>query len=235
MSKSYLEDCTGFVKLRERLGVDIYDNIQSSHLSNILAYIIDSRYRTVKDLSPWIKKQVDNPTQIIKEVLAKIPSKTKPDEQVIEVLKFVINNLTYTTDNKQYSKNEFWAKASETLYNLKGDCEDGAILMYVLCRLKGIPANRLYVWAGDVKSTATAPTGGHSCLLYKSTYFPYNFIPLDWCYYPNKKLIKQRNLLELKGKDINEFNKLGNIEWSNYRRTWFIFNEDKSFSRLKLR
>ena len=235
MSKSYLEDSTGFVKLRERLGVDIYDNIQSSHLSNILAYIIDSRYRTVKDLSPWIKKQVDNPSQIIKEVLAKIPSKTKPDEQVIEVLKFVINNLTYTTDNKQYSKNEFWAKASETLYNLKGDCEDGAILMYVLCRLKGIPANRLYVWAGDVKSNEFANTGGHSTLLYKSTYFPYNFIPLDWCYYPMTKTIEQRNLLDLQGKQINEYDKQSNKLWSNYRRTWFIFNEDKSFSRLKLR
>lgn len=47
--------------------------------------------------------------------------------------------IEYTEDHVLYGCQEYWARPTETLYNLKGDCEDTAILFCSLCKCMGIP------------------------------------------------------------------------------------------------
>lgn len=48
--------------------------------------------------------------------------------------------ITYESDEVLYGTHEFWSRPTETLYHLKGDCEDSAILMCAICHYMGIKA-----------------------------------------------------------------------------------------------
>jgi len=224
----------GMVNKLKRDGIDIYESIQNSFISNIVTYILDSRYRDSIKLSNWIQEQVKGDNEIIKKVVAKIPKRASPDDQMIEILKYVRNKLTYRSDQTVWRTPEMWQKAEVTATIWTGDCEDGAILMYILAIKMGIKIHRLHIWAGWVKQSSTASTGGHCCLFYKPTYWPYNFMALDWCYYPSNTAIKNRNLLFLDGKEIYELDQRGDLKFSYYRSSWFLFNEEKSYSKITM-
>jgi len=72
------------------------------------------------------------------------------DEIAYESLMYVMDNIKYTPDKSQYGMNEYWCFNYETLNSKKGDCEDGAILLYSLMRKNGIPAWKIRLNAGLV-------------------------------------------------------------------------------------
>lgn len=47
--------------------------------------------------------------------------------------------IKYTEDIDLYGTVEYWARPTETLYNLKGDCEDTAVLFCSICLCMDIP------------------------------------------------------------------------------------------------
>lgn len=238
---------------------EVFDNIYQGVIRHIVSYIIDSKYRKSLRLSPWILKQVNPiPSEVI-EVAKDIPDGKNNDETMINILKFV-RELIYHGDLGTFKMREHWNTIVESLtrWYIKDsngdiklvytswrkpieypdcfraiDCEDGMILIYGLARAKGISENRLWAWAGDVQTNSYAETGGHACLFYRPDNYPYNFIPIDWCYYPTSKAMNRRNLLTLFNKEIIEEDRASNIHWSNYQRTWFIFNEKQSMSYIK--
>ena len=213
---------------------DIFKFKMDGLIKTFVYYMIDSKYRKSVELMKWIKPQKDN--EYVLRAAAEIPDKTNYDEQMLECWKWVYNNIKYIGDTAHWGYSEKWSKVEETLEIKKGDCEDMHNLLYCLCRAKGIPANRMLIWAGSVKARKTAPTGGHCSLLYYPEQYPMNPCFMDVCYYPNQKKIKDRNLFTLIDKDLIEWmkgnNKWGRI-WSSYKKTWFIFNEDFSSSRYK--
>lgn len=46
--------------------------------------------------------------------------------------------IRYCSDKELYGYSEYWARPTETLYNMAGDCEDTAILFCSLCKCMGI-------------------------------------------------------------------------------------------------
>ena len=55
-------------------------------------------------------------------------------------LYLVQTGIEYESDDVNYGVAEYWARPTETLYHLKGDCEDTAILFCSICRYMGIKA-----------------------------------------------------------------------------------------------
>lgn len=64
--------------------------------------------------------------------------------RVDALLLMIQSSVIYTSDDEVYGCNEFWAKPLETIYHMKGDCEDTAILFCSVCKYMGIDAIMLY-------------------------------------------------------------------------------------------
>jgi len=206
-------------KIMEKFGDVIFNYLQQSYIDKIVCYITNSKYRKAINLKSWIKEQVVNPSPLVKEIVKKIGINNDSDIQIMNILKWTKKNIKYKTDSSVWKMVEYWQTADETLQKGTGDCEDGAILLYVISRLTGIHTNRLLLFAGDVNG------GGHCWLGYKPNYYPLNFCFMDWCYWYSAKNISTRTKFFIKGKEIS-----GDI---NYIKIWFAFNEEKSFTGLK--
>jgi len=98
------------------------------------------------------------------------------DEKALNCFRKVRRDVTYVAD---LNPGEFWQFAFETLERKKGDCEDGAIYMYVMMLNSGIPYWRIRLNAGDVQG------GGHAYLTYLREEDNQWYI-LDWCYWPKE-------------------------------------------------
>jgi len=226
---------------------DIYKYAQSNLISDFIYYLIDWNKRRSVELSKWIKNEVSNPSEAVKAVVAKIKTEDNFDMQVWQVMNWVQDFLVYKGDLTHWKANEYWATPDEILTGtsvvnnvnygpLEGDCEDGAILNYVLCRLKGISANRLMIWCGMVQANINALSGGHACLFYKPINYPLNFSTLDWCYYPVKTKINERSSFTFVDKDILEEDRINQTKQNScYKNTWFAFNEDFGWNYFKPR
>lgn len=214
---------------KQSITSEIYNYVKTNYITNIVSYIINSNYRKSVNLQSWIKSQVDNPTIKVQDFAKEIEDSTDYDIQIMNILRYVRKEIEYTSDLVDWKADEYWQTGQETLTLLKGDCEDGAILIYLLARLKGIPSNRLLLFAGDVNG------GGHCWLGYKPSGYPIDYSFIDWCYwYDNSEMIT-RNKFHIEGTKIFEHsydNELTPLKESNYLEVWFMFNEDSSYTKL---
>jgi len=210
---------------------NIESHVRSSLLGNVIYYMIDRKYRTVVNVQKWLKEQVveyqDNEELV--SIARSLIGKTD-DATAVNVLKWVHDNTTYVTDDKKWNMPEKWEKALNVFQTQKGDCESGATLIYILSRLAGIPASKLWIMAGDVKG------GGHAWVAYIPDEFPLNFGFMDWCYWYKNHPLTYRNLFQVSGQRIIEDRKQGDgyqqVD-SNYFKLWFVFNEEKSYRSFR--
>lgn len=209
----------------------MFDYLYSRSILDPVYYIIDSKYRTSKYLVSWIKHQVDNPSTTLKAVCSKIKTTKNPDLQIKHIQNYVVKRMRYIGDTKKWGIPEYWQPANQTVRDFEGDCEDGAIFMYVLARMKGIPANRLMLMAGNVFARTAAKTGGHAWLAYKPFRYPLNWTIIDWCYAPDLQSIDDSNKYIIQGKMIKSLIK--EIPYTWYYYIWFAFNEEVSFRELR--
>lgn len=223
--------------LMEKHGETIFEYIPSLSINKILTYVLNSDYRKAIILKDWIKRQVENPTEIIQQIVMEITSSDDYDRQMDYIYRWVKSNFHYLGDPEQWKMSEYWQTAEESLTSLQGDCEDGAILQYVLARLKGIPANRLLLFCGWVQNAPTAKQGGHCYLGYKPKNYPLNWAFVDWCYYGTNQIMDKRNLFTVIQKKTFEFVRLSENECqkidSRYKDIWFAFNENMSFTEMR--
>jgi hypothetical protein len=110
----------------------LYDYVESKGLFYPIYYMIDHKLRTSVRLSGWLKDQVDTPCQELKDFCKDI-KKDNYDYIVTDVLRKVIKNFKYITDDKKWKVKEKWQTPKESLTSGTGDCEDGAILIYCAC------------------------------------------------------------------------------------------------------
>lgn len=216
----------GFMK---KGGEPLYDYVANSYFQNIILYIINSKQRKSVNLRDWLFDEMQIHTSEMTEVLNKISDKDNYDAQVIECLSWVKKNILYVGDSTSWEMTEYWQTPQETILRRTGDCEDGAILLYNLCRLKGVPANRFLILTGDVLG------GGHCWLGYKPQNYPLNFAFLDWCYWPNLGSVSGRNKFYInKNSEILEYNGITEEGvTSNYYKIWFGFNESTNIINFK--
>ena len=157
-------------------------------------YRIDWRKPNYVDVKTFLQEQVMSAWQMKQD--GRIPTLTgTADEKVRKALIWVHDNITYEKDEKRFGVVEKWQTLMETLAFKKGDCEDGAILLYCIARVNGVSAGQLNVVAGDVQG------GGHCWV----EYFPDEFYTddaditdrdtwytIDWCYWYDKRKFNQR-------------------------------------------
>ena len=200
---------------------ELFSFIQGSKLQHYVSYMIDRNYRKSVKLKRWIKEQVDEPSQFLLNTVDEISDSPDHDTQMKYVFDWVKSKIKYVTDTKQFGNVEYWQEASKTAGGRQGDCEDGAILMYVLARLKKVPANRMLLMCGSVTG------GGHCWLAFKPYCYPLNFVFMDWCYWPSKASVAYRKKYAIVDKTI--------YNGGNYKSLWFAFNEEFACKGLKKR
>lgn len=209
---------------KDKLNDTVFDYVQNSSWSTIIQWIINSKYRTSIRLSNWLSTM---DLSKIDTILSEIPDSDDYDEQVIYCLRWVKNNITYIGDTQHWGITEYWQTVEETLDSKEGDCEDGAILLYWLCRRKGVPINRLLLMCGDVDG------GGHCWLAYRPIQYPLNYVFIDWCYYPNINMIPNRYFYYIRnGNSIEEYDNTSEYLDGPYNKLWFAFNELYSYPSL---
>jgi len=135
------------------------------------------------------------------------------DSKAVNGLKWVINNITYTSDDSEstYKAGEYWAYPYQTLKHRAGDCEDMSILLANILIKSGIPYWKVRLMAGDVVG------GGHCYVTYYDATND-RWVLLDCCYNANTKNISDR-------KDYKEE--------ASYKTVWFSWNRDFCFSNEK--
>ena len=84
------------------------------------------------------------------------------DRKVYKIEKWVMKNIQYRSDKKQFNVNERWTLPMETLRRKKGDCEDGSILTMSMAVTAGVPVERLRLYA-----PIAIPNAWHACVAYQ--------------------------------------------------------------------
>lgn len=202
---------------------EMFSYVESNWIVKAIAYIIDSRLRKAVTLVPWLSEQVDNPSPELIEavnIATKGIDKSDYDARALACLKYVAKNIKYVGDMEQYKMQENWAIANDVLRTKQDDCDGGGTLLYVMCRLAGIPANRLLCLCGDVVG------GGHFWVAYKPQQYPLNWVFLDWCYWYNQNSIDGRPKFYIQDQTIYG-------EDNRYKKIWFAFNDKKSYFGLR--
>ena len=131
------------------------------------------------------------------------------DEKALNGLKWIIKNIRYVKDEKEYGREEYWAMPWQTMKRKRGDCEDGSNLLYCILLKSGVPYFRIRQTAGDTSA------GGH-CY---TTYLPENndhWVNLDWCYFPKKTPVSERP--DYKDETL-------------YKGVWFSFNLEHAYEK----
>jgi len=213
----------------------IFEYIQSKYFEKFVRYVIDSKYRKAVHLKSWLKAQSEQPKIDVETFSDTIHDFKNVDAQITEILRTIKKKVTYKTDTVLWGFMEKWQTAFETVSSMKGDCEDGAILMYIIARLHGVPANRLLLFAGTVYDPYRKKYGGHCWLGYRSKNYQLNWTFQDWCYYYDNRGCNVRNKFYIKDKKIHEYKLVGNgyrKVASNYIEIWFGFNEEGSYTSL---
>lgn len=198
----------------------LFNYIESKSVWYPLYYVLDHRVRDSVNLQKWVKEQLDNTSDEVKQLAATFDSKQDADYIITDILRWVQKNIKYITDNKVYKVPEKWQSAAETLSLKTGDCEDGAILIFTLARLCGIPENRLLIMCGSVDG------GGHAWLSYRPSEYPLNWCFMDWCYWFDRSTPSSRTKYYIKDTTIY------NDPKNQYYSIWFAFNDSSSYKGI---
>ena len=186
-------------------GVVFKDISNQGFFKTWYSYITDSKYRTRVFLHKFLENQIIHPDKDLKIMADSFRQLSpKPDERIIEILKFVHKNVRYVDDRTNFNKIEYWAEAWETLLKGSGDCDDINSLIWVLARLSGM--SPLQVWS----AIGTTTIGGHYWLMYFS-FKTDKWYSIDGTYYPDKRPINFRPVFKLSS--------------TKYKIIWAIFND----------
>jgi predicted transglutaminase-like cysteine proteinase len=72
-----------------------------------------------------------------------IANQFKPIKEKLELVNDFSNKLPWIADPDIWKREDYWATPFETITTFGGDCEDIAIVRYMLLRLMGIPDDKL--------------------------------------------------------------------------------------------
>lgn len=210
---------------------EAYDYLQDNNLmTRIIRYVINRhKIRQSVWLKPWLETQVEDAKtdrlfqEFVQSKLSTLIGSGKYDDIMSRILSICMNRkgtLTYVGDQKEWDTPEYWQTYSETFRKRTGDCEDGAIFMYVMARAAGVPSNRLLLMCGDVTG------GGHCWLAYRPERDPLNFRFMDWCWYATSQRMYSRPSFAIVGNIISGADK-------SYIKLWWCFNETNTYGSLK--
>lgn len=158
---------------------------------------------TVNECAMYLEYPSKEIKNLVKEVVG-VTSEDSNDEKAYKILRWVQENIKYKSDLQNYGQVEWWTTPSETIGRMSGDCEDGAFLIHSMMLNAGIPWERIRTYGGEVMVGQGAATGGHGWTAYKRETDD-EWVVLDWCYYPNTRLIADRTHMEDDMKYIDDW------------------------------
>jgi len=137
------------------------------------------------------------------------------DQKAYKIWQWVTKNIRYQSDYRMHKRREYWQIPSDTYLSLKGDCEDGAILMVRMWLDAGIPAHQCKLCAGYVEVNKKAV--GHAYAIYLKEHTK-DWIIMDWCYWQHKIPSRWR------------FNK-SHADCPEYKEIWWTTNDKISWAQ----
>ena len=144
----------------------------------------------------------------------KVPTFSGTDDEIaIQALKWVMKNIKYVSDKSQYGYEEYWEYPYQVLKRKRADCEGGMLLLASILLKSGVKYWKVRATAGLVKIPRQHGFTGHAYLTYYCEETD-KWVILDWCYYPTKIPISERE-------DYKD-----NV---NYQDVWFSFNQKYIF------
>jgi hypothetical protein len=168
-------------------------------IETVYYYIIDSKFRKSVSLQRWLNESIAELTEEL-PVLG-----DKPDDALArKCLAWVKGMMQYTGDTVTWGMTEKWQTPKESILSGKGDCEDGAILLYCLMKKNGFTDDQVFITCGNVNG------GGHCYVVYVSSKDAVHHA-LDWCYWPTDSLRVKY------GENPNYF--FGTKEWFRFNST----------------
>lgn len=178
-----------------------------SLLKKVIYYMLDWKTRKQVNLEQWIKDNLSIPFQIYED-LADIKD-MKTDDKMKAILRYVHTKITYVSDKVTWGVEEKWQTPQETWDLKKGDCEDGALLIYAIAQMFNIPDYQLFITASDVEG------GGHCYVVYISDRDALAY-PIDWCYWFTRSVAMKTPYVE-------------RYEYYGGEEEWFRFNKSGSY------
>jgi len=139
------------------------------------------------------------------------------DDKALTTLKFVASRIKYQSDKEHFGKPELWKNPEYTYQERLGDCEDGALLLISLLRINGVPAYKVKLCAGYVKSGNSK--AGHAYVIYLAD--NNEWYVLDWCYWYKES--------------INAFKKIPHKDMTNYLDIWWTANDVYTWAQKSTR
>lgn len=180
-----------------------FSRVSDNWMVSTVSWLIDSKYRKYKRLDYFLKDQLTAPEPNLVEIAQQF-SKYPYDARIIEVLKYVYGKIKYRLDSANFGMEEYWATAFETYEHGFDDCDGINGLIYVLARLSGIPAFKMFCSIGDTSS------GGHFWVNYMSTNTD-KMYSIDGTFYPDFRQLDSRQPFEIGNK---------------YKEVWYMFNDE---------
>ena len=194
----------------------INEHLHKSRVTRKVQYNLGYKWVQVQS---WLDEQVKT-SSVLDEVALSIAGSGTDDEKALRLLSFVRERLTYTRDSTKWKVPEYWQDAVVTYEERTGDCEDGAVLLFVLMRKAGIISSKIYLAAGSVSG------GGHAWIVYVPDEYPLNPVFLDWCYWPTNEPIGERQFYEIHGLLIRKAYLDSASEQDNkYLYFWWLCND----------
>lgn len=202
-----------FQEKYEEMNINPYELLEKKfEWKYAFKYVLDWRDRKAINLTDWLKSQIGEANGL--DVLAEQLKKDTEHETAASILEWVYYNIVYTGDMAKWKTEEKWQTAMQTYMDRSGDCEDGAVLFFVLCRKAGIPYNHVRIVAGEVND-GKGNSGGHCWAEYIVPPFSYC---MDWCYWT-----------DLAGLDKKKPYIIGR---SSYKQIWFLSNDEKTYGEF---
>ena len=155
------------------------------------------------DYSVYLEKNSTKLEELANDIVKNYDAVTQ-DEKAYAIMDWVQENLTYTSDIEHNGTSEKWSKPTETLRDLLADCEDGGFLESGLALHADIDPDRSRFIGGLVRAGTNAETGGHGYWIYKRENDD-EWVPMDWCYLPNKKSVDERTPLKFDNNYISDW------------------------------
>ena len=110
----------------------------------------------------------DNAVRSTAEYIVDTLIRDSVEDRVVGAFNYVAVNVVYTSDKKQFGKNDWWQMPCETLGDvltgnsspqMYGDCEDGSFLFASLLLALGIPSQNVRVGISEVHAWVEVKLG----------------------------------------------------------------------------
>lgn len=209
----------------KNLATVLHDWLDSKWSPFTVLYRLNWHNKKLVNVSDWLRNQIDKPYFELLNAAGSIryvdaEGNLDSDKTVVYALRFVKDHLKYKPDILTWKAIEYWAEAYEALEMGEDDCDGYAVLLFVLCRLAGVPANQIRVQCGPVVDpNDPSKTVGHAYVKYRANK-DFKWYILDGCYHSDfRGLYRRFNTLD---SDLR------------YHKEWWSCTDCRGYGEFKL-